>query len=105
MKQNILLVIALLFTFQTTLCQIKMGRNQSFDIHWRFKKGKEIDAKSFGFNDSGWRILDVPHDWSIEDLAENNTDSTVGPFYKNAMEKIKLHLQWAARLGTENILL
>ncbi len=89
MKQNILLVIALLFTFQTTLCQIKMGRNQSFDIHWRFKKGKEIDAKSFGFNDSGWRILDVPHDWSIEDLAENNTDSTVGPFYKNAMGKNK----------------
>ena len=89
MKKNILLLIALLFTFQAAFSQIKAGRNQSFDTNWKFKKGKEIDAKAGTFNDSNWRKLDVPHDWSIEDLSENNTDSTIGPFYKNAVGKNK----------------
>ena len=66
MKQKILLLIAFLFTFQATFSQIKAGRDQSFDTNWKFKKGKEIDAKAVTFNDSNWRNLDVPHDWSIE---------------------------------------
>ncbi|PWK21616.1 beta-galactosidase [Arcicella aurantiaca] len=91
MKKN-LVVIIFLFTFKTAFSQIKAGRNQSFDYDWKFQKGNKIDAKENSFNDATWRKLNIPHDWSIEDLAQNPTDTTIGlssrgPFYKNAIGK------------------
>ncbi|RDB02966.1 glycoside hydrolase family 2 TIM barrel-domain containing protein [Runella aurantiaca] len=92
MRNCILFIISYLFFFQTSFSQIKVSRNQSFDANWKFKKGKEIDAKAANFNDADWRKLDIPHDWSIEDLAENPSDSIIGPsslgpFYKKAVGK------------------
>jgi len=43
-------------------------RNQSFDEGWRFLRGDALGAEAPGFNDSSWRVLDLPHDWSVEDL-------------------------------------
>jgi len=37
-----------------------------FDASWRFHLGDEPTAKQPGFDDSTWRTLDLPHDWSIE---------------------------------------
>ncbi len=59
----------------------------SFDADWSFKKDKNSAAKDPNFNDANWRKLDLPHDWSIEDLADSPTDSTIGSFYKNAVGK------------------
>ena len=39
---------------------------QSLDTNWRFSKGDTPDAKDPAFNDSAWRKVNVPHDWSIE---------------------------------------
>ena len=36
------------------------------DAGWRFRLGDDPAAKSPSFNDSTWRVLDLPHDWSIE---------------------------------------
>jgi beta-galactosidase len=87
MKNLIILIATYLIFFQTAFSQIKAGRNQLFDANWKFKKGNKIEAKEANFNDTDWRKLDVPHDWSIEDLAQNPTDSTIGPFYKKAIGK------------------
>ncbi len=87
MKQSILFIISYLLFSQSSFSQIKAGRNQSFDTNWKFKKGSKIEAKEVNFNDSDWRKLDIPHDWSIEDLTETPNDSTIGPFYKNAIGK------------------
>jgi beta-galactosidase len=38
----------------------------SFDAGWLFIKGDSPGAENPSFNDSAWRKLDVPHDWSIE---------------------------------------
>ena len=43
-----------------------------FDLSWRFCKGDTLGAEETGFDDSSWRILDLPHDWSIEDLQGTN---------------------------------
>jgi beta-galactosidase len=43
-------------------------RTRSFDEDWRFFRGDASGAETLSFNDSSWRQLDVPHDWSIEDL-------------------------------------
>ena len=39
-----------------------------FDSDWLFYKGDIAGAESLDFDDSGWRKIDLPHDWSIEDL-------------------------------------
>jgi beta-galactosidase len=38
----------------------------SFDFGWKFFKGDAPGAQQPEFSDSGWRSLDLPHDWSIE---------------------------------------
>ncbi|MGC1392005.1 MAG: glycoside hydrolase family 2 TIM barrel-domain containing protein [Bacteroidales bacterium] len=37
-----------------------------FDKDWSFWLGDDPAARLPGFNDKSWRILDLPHDWSIE---------------------------------------
>ena len=44
------------------------SREHSFDSGWRFLRADAAGAEASGFDDSTWRVLDVPHDWSIEDL-------------------------------------
>ena len=41
-------------------------RTLDFDRGWRFHLGDLSGAEAPGFDDSGWRTLDLPHDWSIE---------------------------------------
>ena len=68
-------------------------REQSFDLGWRFFRGDVAGAENPGFDDSNWRRIDLPHDWSIEDLTPNaevagegtiwvggNTPTRIGPF-------------------------
>ncbi len=49
-----------------------------FDAGWRFFRGGIDKAEAVRFDDSSWRLLDLPHDWSIEDLPGKNSpfDST-----------------------------
>ncbi|MFO1514620.1 MAG: glycoside hydrolase family 2 TIM barrel-domain containing protein [Verrucomicrobiota bacterium] len=55
-------------------------RDQSFDADWRFLRANAPGAESPAFDDSGWRNLDVPHDWSIEDLPPKENSLRLGPF-------------------------
>ncbi len=43
-------------------------RNQPLDDGWLFFRGDAAGAEKPGFVDAEWRTLDLPHDWSIEDL-------------------------------------
>lgn len=36
------------------------------DLGWEFVKGDPRGAEKAGFDDTGWRDVDLPHDWSIE---------------------------------------
>ena len=38
----------------------------NFDADWRFYLGDATDGEKLETDDSSWRKLDVPHDWSIE---------------------------------------
>lgn len=64
------------------------SRSVSFDSGWKFMKDSLINAEDPGFDDSDWRILDVPHDWSIEDLPGQNGIDIIGPFNKSAVDKM-----------------
>src|SRR6266536_5291511 len=53
----------------------------SFDSDWRFLKGDSPGAEKADFDDSAWRKLDVPHDWSIEGpFDEKNPTGGAGGF-------------------------
>ncbi len=63
------------------------GRMTSFDEEWLFIKDTLSGAESPGFDDSRWRHISVPHDWSIEDLPRQNGVDIIGPFDKSAIDK------------------
>ena len=51
----------------------KSRESRDFNSGWRFQLGDTADAKSEGFDDSSWRALNLPHDWSIEgEYAQDN---------------------------------
>jgi beta-galactosidase len=69
---------ALLLVLATASPLAATSRDQSFDSNWRFLRADAPGAENPAFNDSAWRTLDLPHDWSIEDLPP--ATNHVGPF-------------------------
>jgi beta-galactosidase len=49
---------------------------ERFDRDWRFYRGDISGAENETFDDAKWRVVDLPHDWSIEDLPPLDTPST-----------------------------
>ena len=49
-----------------------------FDANWLFVKDSIVGAEATGFDDSKWRTVNLPHDWSIEDLPNQATGITGG---------------------------
>lgn len=64
------------------------NRTNSFDENWRFIKNNPSGAENPGFDDSGLRTLDLPHDWSIEDLPNQDGINIIGPFSKASIGKM-----------------
>jgi beta-galactosidase len=62
------------------LCAASYARDRSFDADWRFLRADAPGAEAAAFDDSSWRRLDVPHDWSIADLPAKENSRRVGPF-------------------------
>ena len=50
----------------------------NFGAGWRFHLGDVTDAQASDFDDSNWRTLDVPHDWSIEGEFSESNPATPG---------------------------
>jgi hypothetical protein len=44
-----------------------------FDFDWKFHRGNAENAHLTEYDDSAWRTLDLPHDWSIEDIPRTNS--------------------------------
>jgi beta-galactosidase len=57
-------------------------RMRLFDHGWRFLKTDDTLALDPLYDDSHWRIVNLPHDWSIEDLPEG--EGVIGPFSKDS---------------------
>lgn len=60
-------------------------RGAPFDAGWRFMQGELMGAEHAAFEDAQWRAINLPHDWSIEDLPGQTPDMVVGPFDKKAI--------------------
>ena len=60
------------------------NRNLPFDTGWKFLRDSVAGAEKPSFDDSGWRTLDLPHDWSIENFAGSDNEDHIGPFTKTS---------------------
>ncbi|MCC5931133.1 MAG: DUF4982 domain-containing protein [Cyclobacteriaceae bacterium] len=50
-----------------------MHRENLINHDWHFHRGGALGAESKDYNDESWRRLDLPHDWSIEDIPGTNS--------------------------------
>ena len=57
------------------------SRTIPLDQGWRFHRGDVDDGQAPGLDDSSWRRLDVPHDWSIEGRPERTNLTSSGGGY------------------------
>lgn len=64
----------------TAYARVEAGRERNFDSNWHFLRGDAPGAEQPAFDDAAWRVIDVPHDWSIEDLPPNGSTNRIGPF-------------------------
>lgn len=59
-----------------SLANAQDNRVIPFDFNWKFHLGPLPGACQPGFDDSSWRLLDVPHDWSIEGTYHKTANGT-----------------------------
>lgn len=86
-KKCYVLMFLLAAVFSATSCLAKTpvqsgGENASrrvnFDTGWRFHLGDVVEARERGYIDDGWRLLNLPHDWSIEGSFSPKNPAGVG---------------------------
>jgi beta-galactosidase len=85
-KINKLLLVVLLsmsFVLNSKAQEMNQGK-QLFDNDWKFFQGDLNGAEKPLFNDKSWRDIDLPHDWSIENLPGQEPGQVVGPFSKKS---------------------
>lgn len=76
MKKYIYTLFALAISSVLFAQQSSSRITTNFDKDWKFFLGDSPKASQANYNDGSWRILDVPHDWSIE--LENSKDAPGG---------------------------
>ncbi|EZP71711.1 Beta-galactosidase/beta-glucuronidase precursor [Sphingomonas paucimobilis] len=56
-------------------------RNQPFSLGWRFYRGDDEAFATKAFDHKDWRSVDLPHDWSVEDLdpSDDMVNATILP--------------------------
>ncbi|MDR2916615.1 MAG: glycoside hydrolase family 2, partial [Tannerella sp.] len=72
--------IIILFALESYQNLYASGNKVLFNKDWKFHQGSVANAEQPSYNDSRWRVLDLPHDWSVEPLPVQREGITVGPF-------------------------
>ncbi len=82
-----LLSCAVMFVSTNMIAQGSTTRiHKLFDEGWSFKKDNVATGPEKAvFDASDWQKIDLPHDWSIEDLPNQTPGSIQGPFSKDAV--------------------
>jgi len=74
-----LFLLTLLFAISCTV-QKPSEREINFNNDWKFIRADVAGAEQPDFDDNAWRTLDLPHDYSIEDLPAKEGVKQIGPF-------------------------
>ena len=67
-----------LFTCASLTAQVAFGEAKKFNDGWLFSLSDDSLSASVSYDDSKWRQLDLPHDWSIEGQLSPSLASCTG---------------------------
>ncbi len=82
-RKSLVFVVLFLFSFNAFSVDF---RNILFDFHWKFQLGDDLTFSDPTFNDDDWRLIDLPHDWSIEGKTDiNNPMKGAGGYFPSGI--------------------
>lgn len=98
---------ALFFSASTAFGQtVNKPRKLSIDFNWRFHLGDISAARARGYQDSSWRLLNLPHDWGIEGTySKSNPAGRAGGFLPAGIGWYRKHLQWKSSWQGKHVVL
>jgi beta-galactosidase len=79
-KSVLLILTIFLICISCTVQNQKIDRETNFNAGWKFIRADVENAEQPTFDDAAWRTLDLPHDYSIEDLPVKEGVNQTGPF-------------------------
>jgi beta-galactosidase len=85
MRKTMQFMILTFFLLTSAACHsiINPRLMSNFDDNWRFHLGDTLNAQNSSFQDSTWRTLNLPHDWSIEGSFDEKSPAGPGGGYLN----------------------
>ena len=79
MRRFLDILICCILTAGCSSSAFSPRERMDFNDGWRFQLGDVAEASCPDFDDSGWRKLDLPHDWAVEgDFSIDNPSGTGG---------------------------
>ncbi|MEO7413850.1 MAG: sugar-binding domain-containing protein [Opitutaceae bacterium] len=76
----------------------------SFDADWRFLKGDQPGSEQVNFADNSWRVVNVPHDWSIEGpIDAKNPTGLGGAFMPSGIGWYRKHFRVPADTANRRV--
>jgi beta-galactosidase len=91
MKLNCWFFLYTLILFFISCSNHESQREENFNSGWKFLRADAVNAQQPDFDDASWRTLDLPHDYSIEDLPDRQASlpaqegiKQIGPFSENS---------------------
>lgn len=92
MKRSIAIILVALFSLATISTAAQSREIRNFDAGWLFHKGDIADGHRSELNDSAWKKVDVPHDWSIEGpIEQKNPTGGAGGFFPSGVSWYRKH--------------
>jgi beta-galactosidase len=73
-----ILTLSTLWLIMCTASSSKIRKTENFCKTWKFHLGDISNGQEIGLDDSQWRVLDLPHDWSIEGKFSQDHPATPG---------------------------
>ena len=76
-NKNYYLLVSILLVWGVAVRSLagELPRRMLIDHGWRFAPGDIAGADVMQYDDAAWRVVDLPHDWSIEGRPERNAPS------------------------------
>ncbi|MDW7695226.1 beta-galactosidase GalB [Flammeovirgaceae bacterium SG7u.111] len=89
----------LLILLATCVFHVGQAQDANFNAGWLFFNEEATGAEAADFDDSGWRKLDLPHDWAIEGPFDVKYNARAGglPFHGTGWYRKHFKMEEAAK--------
>ena len=93
---QLMAVILLAIIVKPCWSQVQARIKQNIDFDWRFHLGDITNAQKPEYDDMNWRLLDLPHDFSIEgNYDKNNPGGRENGFLPGGIGWYRKTINWA----------